>query len=366
MRFAYVWTAAFLALSCCSVSSAKDIYGLEPGKVELKSVSTMAFGPDGILFIGDPLAATIHAIQTGDKKGNPAEARYDIENAGQVLAEQAGISGGQIAEVTVNPATGNLFVAIAGKGTAAIVKVETGGACTKLDLSNIPTSKAVLPNAAEDREVSAGGRSRNNRMSSITDLAFVDGELIVSGLSNAQTATNVWSLVFPFQSVDKGTSLEIYHAAHGRSENTPAIQTFIPFMIDGEAHVLAGFVCTPLVKFPVSKLTGKDAAEEVKGTTVAELGNRNRPLDMISYEKNGKNYLLLANSARGVMKIGTDKLASASLTSPVTGGGTAGQNYDPVAELEGTVQLDKLNATHAVVVIQKEGGPAHLKSVPLP
>ncbi len=46
----------------------------------------------------------------------------------------------------------------------------------------------------------------------------------------------------------------------------------------------------------------------MKGTTVAELGNRNRPLDMIAYKKDGKDFLLLTNSARGVMKVSTDDL----------------------------------------------------------
>ena len=36
---------------------------------------------------------------------------------------------------------------------------------------------------------------------------------------------------------------------------------------------------------------------------MAELGNRNRPLDMVVYNKGGKDYLLMANSARGVMKV---------------------------------------------------------------
>ena len=57
--------------------------------------------------------------------------------------------------------------------------------------------------------------------------------------------------------------------------------------------------------FPVTSLK---AGEKVHGKTVAELGNRNVPLDMIVYEKDGKQYLLLSNSARGVMKISTDKI----------------------------------------------------------
>ncbi len=41
------------------------------------------------------------------------------------------------------------------------------------------------------------------------------------------------------------------------------------------------------------------------GTTIAELGNRNRPTDMIVYSKDGKDYLLIANTSRGVMKVPT-------------------------------------------------------------
>ena len=80
----------------------------------------------------------------------------------------------------------------------------------------------------------------------------------------------------------------------------------MPYQIEGEPHLLAAYTCTPLVKFPVAELK---PGTQVKGTTIAELGNRNRPLDMIVYEKDGKDYLLLANSSRGVMKITTDGIA---------------------------------------------------------
>ncbi len=71
-------------------------------------------------------------------------------------------------------------------------------------------------------------------------------------------------------------------------------------MINGEPNVVGAYVCTPLVRVPVKELEG--AAERVKGTTVAELGNRNQPLDLISYKKGDEQFLLLSNSARGVMK----------------------------------------------------------------
>ena len=51
-----------------------------------------------------------------------------------------------------------------------------------------------------------------------------------------------------------GTNVEIYHAAHGKSEDYAAIRTFVPMTINGEATLLAGFTCTPLVRFEVEGL----------------------------------------------------------------------------------------------------------------
>jgi hypothetical protein len=141
------------------------------------------------------------------------------------------------------------------------------------------------------------------------------------------------------------------------------VRTFVPFTIDGEPTLLAGFTCTPLVKFPLDSLK---SGQKVRGTTVAELGNRNQPLDMIVYKKDGKNFLLLSNSARGVMKISTEKIReNAGLSEPVRGGGTAGQPYETIKELQGVEQMDRLNDDYAVVLIKGEGG-SDLKTVELP
>jgi hypothetical protein len=86
---------------------------------------------------------------------------------------------------------------------------------------------------------------------------------------------------------------------------------------------------------------------------------------MIVYEKDGKDFLLLTNSARGVMKISTEDIASnKGLSKRVSG--TAGQSYETIASLQGVVQLDKLNDTKAVVLIQAESGAMQLKTVELP
>src|SRR5439155_2537235 len=42
--------------------------GLAKGTVDAKSATALAFGPKGLLFIGDSAGATIYAVETGDTK----------------------------------------------------------------------------------------------------------------------------------------------------------------------------------------------------------------------------------------------------------------------------------------------------------
>ena len=75
----------------------------------------------------------------------------------------------------------------------------------------------------------------------------------------------------------------------------------------------------------------------------------------------------MANSARGVMKVSTEGLEkNQGLNKPVSGGGTAGQEYETIESLAGVTQLDKLNDTSAVIVTETEGGAANLSTVALP
>jgi hypothetical protein len=195
-------------------------------------------------------------------------------------------------------------------------------------------------------------------------LAYTGGRVLVAGLAAGDSPSAVREFDFPFNESSAGFRVEIYHAAHGKTEDYAPIQTFVPFNIGGEPSLLAGYVCTPLVKIPVGKISDDS---KVAGTTVAELGNRNKPLDMIVYEQNGKSYLLMANSARGVMKISTEGIdKNEGLTEPVSGGGAAGQSYETVESLQNVTQLDKLDDTRVIVLVQNENGPMSLRSVELP
>src|SRR5205085_11021219 len=159
-------------------------------------------------------------------------------------------------------------------------------------------AKVTLANAPPAGATDKKGQSL--RTGVITDLAFVDGKLFIAGLSNEEFASKLRSIEFPFRSADTAASVEIFHTNHNAVETRSPVRTFVPFNVGGQPQILAAYTCTPLVTFPVSALK---PGEKVRGRNVAELGNRNTPLDMIVYEKDGKQFLLLSNTARGVMKI---------------------------------------------------------------
>lgn len=357
-------TAVLAGIAVCS-ALADDLNGLKQGTPDLQSATTLAFGPDDILFVGDARSATVFAIATGDKQGNATAASINITDLPGTVGAALSAKAVSINDLAVNPRTGTAFVAVTADDKPGLIKIDAAGKVTAMSLQNANFSKVVLADAPEDKVVGEGRRAANRRTESITDIAFFENKLLVSGLSNAQSPSTLRELNFPFAEADRGIAVEIYHAAHGKSEDYAAMRTFVPLMIDGEPVVLGAYVCTPLVKIPVKQLD--KSAERIKADTIAELGNRNRPLDMISYAKDGAAWLLLSNSARGVMKISTAGLKTAkALTEPVGGGGTAGQSFETVESLTGVLQMDKLNDTSALVLVQSESGSVDLRTVLLP
>jgi hypothetical protein len=360
--------AAALLLPLWSTAHAADGNGLQTGSLELQSAGPISFGPQGILLVGDPKAAAVYAIDTGDASGDASKAMINVENLDKKVASALKVDQARIVDMAANPISGNVYLSVQSSGpdgTAALVKVDGSGAVAAVSLKDVRFSKAVLKDAPADGETGEGRRRGNPRLQSITDLAFMDGQVLVSGLGNGSAgASTIRALSFPFSEADPGTSLEIFHGAHGKVEDYSAPNTFVPFNIDGEPTVLAAYTCTPLVKFPIKQM---EPGKKTRGTTVAELGNRNRPLDMIVYKKDGKDFLLMANSARGVMKVSTEDIGrSEGIEKPVPNGNTEGQSYVTIKEWEGVQQLDKLNETHAVIITQLENGPATLSTVELP
>src|SRR5688500_16719968 len=111
---------AFLAmvLFVFPVQAASLIDSLKPGKVELLSAGSLAFGPEGILFIGDSTGAAVYAIDTGDRTVSNAT-RVDIRNLGTKVAALLGTVANQIRinDLAVNPISKKTYLSISrGRG----------------------------------------------------------------------------------------------------------------------------------------------------------------------------------------------------------------------------------------------------------
>jgi hypothetical protein len=361
----FVWGLALVTVSVLGQVSAKD-YGLSSGSPDMQSAGALAFGPEGILLVGDSKGAAIFAIDTEDTTAPASPSRLNIAGIDTQVAALLGAKRDDISinDLAVNPLSHAAYLSVSrGSGPDAIpviLRVDPSGGINEVDTANVKFAKATLENPPE----SGGTGRRNKRADAVTDLLYHDGQVFVAGLSNEEFSSKLRSLPFPFGDQSRSTSVEIYHGAHGRWETNSPVRTFATYEIEDKPHLLAAYTCTPLVKIPIDEL--KPGAKIV-GDTVAELGNRNRPLDMFVYTKGGHDYILMANSSRGMMKIDTQDISRVeSIKEHVEGGGTAGLTYNTINQLKGVEQLDRLDEGHALILVANEDGTRDLRTVELP
>jgi hypothetical protein len=324
----------------------------------------LTFAPDGTLFAADNQAAAIYALDLGAQATGGAQGAQGIDALDQKLAALLGTAASEITitDLVVHPRTQNAYVSVMrgqGAGAApALFRVDGAGRIEMVSLQTLAFQKVELPNAP-----AANPGARNNpRSSAITDLAFSDGKVWAAGLSNEEFSSKLRAVPYPFGTIDNGTSVEIYHGNHRALETRSPVYAFVPTTINGQPHLIAGYLCTPLVKFAIDSLKPGD---KVRGTTVAELGAGNRPLDMILYQKDGREFLLMSNNSRGVMKIAAAEIATAEpITTPVETP-TGGIGYETIASMQGIEQLDLLNAQSSFV-IARANGALNLQVLPLP
>ncbi|MGH9174651.1 MAG: hypothetical protein ACRD1H_09845 [Vicinamibacterales bacterium] len=331
-----------------------------------KSIGPLTFGPDGLLFAGDTQAAAIFALELGALAQGGAAGAKAVAAVDQQIAALLGTDVREIAvtDMVVHPQTRNAYLSVMrGQGANAapvLLRIDGAGKIEVLGFDKIKFSKVDLPNAPAANDANP---ARNPRTQAITDMAFVDGRLYVAGLSNEEFSSKLRSVAYPFSTVDNGTSVEIYHGNHGAFETRSPVYTFVPYKVNGETNLIAGYLCTPLVKFPVASLK---AGAKVMGTTIAELGNRNRPLDMVLYKKGGAEFLLMSNNSRGVMKIPTAGFGTAEKITSRVATETGGVPFETVTSMKGVEQLDLLDDRNTIVLARSEAGALDLAVVALP
>jgi len=333
----------------------------------------------------------VYALQLGKHAQGGAPGTKNVPNIDQQIAALLGTDRAKIAitDMAVYPKTRNTFVSVMrGLGAdakAVLLRIDGAGKIEVIPLDQLHYSKVKLPNPPGKITPLplAGGRELaipnypdypkgDDRVldlfgvQTITHMAYYEGRLFVAGLSNEEFASKLRSIPYPFRTADRGTSVEIWHGSHGQFETRSPVYTFVPYKIGGVPHLIAGYLCTPLVKFPIASL--KPGAD-VRGETIAELGSGNRPLDMIVYTKSGQDFLLMSNNRRGVMKIPTGEFATTvPITKRVSDNERVGVGVqpEPIAALKGIEQLDLLDKEHALVLARSENSSLNLEAVPLP
>ena len=361
-KILYPISAALLLLSALAFTKiTSSPYGFTNGSPEIKSISSLAFGPDGILFIGDSRSASVVALNTKDVTRVSQAKGVDLKKVDQKIAVLLGTTADNISitDLAVNPISGKIYCSVqTTSGSPALLTID-GDKIDAVPLKDVSYSSITLNSApsedAKDR------RGQPLRLSSISDLSFADGKVMVSGLSNEEFSSSFRTIPFPFSNKQDQASLEIYHAAHGKYETTSPIKTFTTSEIKGKKYLIASYTCTPLVLFPLDELK---PGTHVKGRTVAEMGSGNQPLDMVTMTRNGKSFLVMANSNRPVFRVNFKNIEEfqGSLTTPVAENfATDGVPFVSMP-LTNVLQLDKLDDSRMVMLQRKADGSLDLWS----
>jgi hypothetical protein len=367
-----------------SVALSTGVYGLEVGHPALKSVGPVTFGPDDILFVADNGTATIFAIDVLDTDAAPEGHPLNVEGLDVRLAAYLGCEREQvfIRDMAVHPTSQNVYLSVMrGSGDDAIpllIKVNRDGLISDVSLEAVPFAQTAIANAvAEISEpaVARPGRGREGdgadpgadlkarivadrrRTVAVTDLAYVDGMLLVAGTSNEEFASTLRRIPFPFNGDTLSNSLEIFHVSHSRYETAAPIRTFMPYA--DNSSILASYTCTPVVHFALSDI---QSGTQLKGRTVAELGSGNTPIDIVAYQRDGEEYLLISNTKHPLLRIAcADVDGQEPLTQPKEPRGV------PRDELPqaGVSRMANLNGSYVVMMQQEEvGGSLSLRSYP--
>ena len=359
--FGVAMSILFILLIAANRSS-KNSYGMQKGTPGIKSISALAFGSDGILFIGDSKSASVFAIDTKDKTVADKAASVEIKNIDEKIAASLGTEAKniKIKDIAVNPLSKKIYCAIENMdGTPVLLKLE-GDKIEPVSLKDILFSTVSIANVpGEDQK---DNRGRSLRESVISDLHYADGNVMLSGISNQEFSSTFRTIPFPFTNKQQQSSLEIYHAAHGKYETNSPIRTFTTATLNGKKYLVASYTCTPLVLFSMDEL---QPGKHVKGRTVGEFGAGNSPIDMITVNKGENSYLVMANTSRPLMRVNYKKIATyeGSLTEPVKESfSTAGVDFVSLPVVS-VLQMDKLDDTKVLVLQRKSNGDLDLSTL---
>ena len=339
--------------------AAPVLQNVQDGGLEIGLAGRMSFGPNGLLLVADTGNGSVVAIDTGDS-GPVKKLKKKVDKIDDLVAAAMGAQAGgvKIEDMAVNPKSGKIYLSVNRKDrVSAILVINDEGKISNLNLKSAKHVRVGLPNG-------------EGKLGNITGVQFAGDRVLAAGQSREEFANKIYVLPLPLKHGDSAAiySARTYHVAHRRWETKAPIQSFVPYEEDGKNYIVGAFACTPIARFPVD-----DLAEDAKviGESVVELGSGNRPVDMFTYKKDGKTWLV-TNTDRFHYKrntygpsrywgvrvpvdlLGTDEInENAVRRNTKTKKGPA--NIEIVDVLSGVRYVDKLNDGEIIVLRDNEG-----------
>jgi hypothetical protein len=356
----------------------------------LLSAGPLLFSPDvsaegvAVLFAADVTRATVFAFELPAEEPAADGADVAVDRLGSKVASLLGVEpeDAVIRGLTVHPVSHAVYLSVArGRGAEAgpaVVRVGTDGQLGIVELDDLPVTSFELDDAPADddertdawldgTEATSQPREIHGvtlslalvpvRRSTITGLAWVDGTLFVAGLSNEEFSSRLRRIRYPFDGSATATSVEIYHVDHGKYETQSPIRALTSF--EGGSSILASYTCTPVVQFSVDDLRGQDL---VRGRTVAELGPMNQPFSIVSYDRDGEEFLLVSNTRHPLLKIPASSVSSqAPLSVPLSEPGASRGVPREELDYPGITWMANLDRGR-VVAVQHDDGDTRLRT----
>lgn len=285
----------------------------------IKSLGTMVFNDEGILFVGDNISGYIHAFDFKSEKQKKKGFEINLYNVDAQIAAVLGTAQGsvQVNDIAVHPKSGEVYLSVTrGHGLdalPALLKVSANNQLITIDLSQVAvTSQSLTKLPSIEDKIGLRGTAgasptpkelaksqRSLRTLAIVAMEYYAGELFVAGISNEEFCSVLRRMSYPFDGTEKISNIEMYHIVHNNNESRAPIRSMAIDTIDGKEHLVAAYTCSPLVLIPLEELQD---GEKVKAKTVGDMGN-GQPIDMVSFRLKGEKMLFVTNNSRSPMVI---------------------------------------------------------------
>ena len=340
----------------------------EQGNPKITGIDALAFGPDGLLLIANGPRVVI--VATGDVK-KTTWTKNEIPKVDQIFAGKLGLQPAdmEIRKIAVNPASMKAYVLVRAltMKTNVILAMDGAGGISEFSLENVRFKSYAL-------------KTPDVAITKATDIAWAGGKIIVS----TQATDKFASRGFTIDPTDKSgapiqVSTKTYHVGHNKWETEAPLRAIMPLVEAGKTSVVGAFTCAPMVRYDIEEVK---ANEQVTGRSILELGPGNTPRSMFSYERGGTRFVLV-NVATNNKKPAAG-FPSAYWTARVDAGmlnettninenalwragrkNPAGERVQVVDDYSGVQQMDRVDSTRALAIMESDGGLA-LRVLQLP